>query len=118
MAVRTNKGIAVAIEHVPEGGEGDILQIGADLWNALVPTLLRAVSALLRAVCAFWRALSVSLGIWSDTLFLVVLTRPDACAWMAPETVAGWAISAMLSAINQAPCVLGARCYLGSDDKS
>jgi len=41
MAVRTNKGIAVAIEHVPEGGEGDILQVGADLWNALVPTLLR-----------------------------------------------------------------------------
>jgi hypothetical protein len=41
MAITTNKGTAVAIEHIPEGGKGNILQVGADLWNALVPTSLR-----------------------------------------------------------------------------
>lgn len=38
MAVKTNKGITVAIEHIPEDGNDDILQVGTDVWNALVPT--------------------------------------------------------------------------------
>ena len=38
MAVRANKGVTVAIEHVPEDGKDDILQLGTDVWNALVPT--------------------------------------------------------------------------------
>jgi hypothetical protein len=38
MVVKTNKGIPVAIEHIPEDGKDDILQVGTDVWNALVPT--------------------------------------------------------------------------------
>ena len=38
MAVKTNKGITVAIEHITEDGKGDILQVGTDVWNALVLT--------------------------------------------------------------------------------
>ena len=38
MALNNNKGIAVTIQHVPEDNEGDVLRIGTDLWNALVPT--------------------------------------------------------------------------------
>jgi hypothetical protein len=38
MAVKSDKGIAVAIQHVPEDSEGQILQIGTGLWNALFPT--------------------------------------------------------------------------------
>ncbi len=38
MAVKSNKGIAVAIQHVPEESENDVLRIGTDLWNALFPT--------------------------------------------------------------------------------
>ena len=37
MAVKSNNGIAVAIQHVPEGCEGDTLRIGTDLWNVLLP---------------------------------------------------------------------------------
>ncbi|KAF8497120.1 AAA-domain-containing protein [Russula emetica] len=37
MAVKSNKGVAVAIQHVPEESEGDTLQIGIDLWNVLSP---------------------------------------------------------------------------------
>ena len=42
MVVKTDKGIAVAIQHVPENGQGDVLRIGTDLWNALFPTTVRA----------------------------------------------------------------------------
>ncbi|KAI9510375.1 AAA-domain-containing protein [Russula earlei] len=38
MAVRNSKGFSVAVQHVPEVGEGDIVQVGADLWNVLVPS--------------------------------------------------------------------------------
>jgi len=38
MAVKSNKGIAVAIQHLPEESESDLLCIGTDLWNALFPT--------------------------------------------------------------------------------
>jgi hypothetical protein len=37
MAVKSNNGVAVAIQHVPEEGEGDTLRIGTDLWNVLLP---------------------------------------------------------------------------------
>ena len=37
MVVKNSKGVAVAIRHVPEEGEGDTLQIGTDLWNVLLP---------------------------------------------------------------------------------
>ena len=37
MAVKNNKGISVAIEHLPEDGKEDILKVGTDVWNALVP---------------------------------------------------------------------------------
>jgi hypothetical protein len=37
MAVKSNKGVAVAIQHVPEESEGDTLRIGTDLWNVLLP---------------------------------------------------------------------------------
>jgi hypothetical protein len=42
MAVKTDKGIAVVIQHVPEDCQGDVLQIGTALWNALFPTSVRA----------------------------------------------------------------------------
>ena len=38
MAVKTNKGITVATELIPDDGKDDILQVGTDVWNALVPT--------------------------------------------------------------------------------
>jgi hypothetical protein len=38
MAVKTNKGIAAAIELIPDDGKDGILQVGTDVWNALVPT--------------------------------------------------------------------------------
>ena len=38
MAIKTNKGITVAIEPMPDDGKDDILQVGTDVWNALVPT--------------------------------------------------------------------------------
>jgi hypothetical protein len=38
MAVKSNKGVAVAIQHVPEESEGDTLRIGTDLWDVLLPT--------------------------------------------------------------------------------
>ncbi|KAI0290473.1 P-loop containing nucleoside triphosphate hydrolase protein [Russula brevipes] len=41
MAVRTSKGIAVTIEHIPEDVGGDVLQVGTDIWTAVVPTALR-----------------------------------------------------------------------------
>jgi hypothetical protein len=37
MAVKSNKGVAVAIQHVPDESKGDTLQIGTDLWNVLLP---------------------------------------------------------------------------------
>jgi hypothetical protein len=37
MAVKSNKGVAVAIQHVPEESEGDTFQMGTDLWNVLLP---------------------------------------------------------------------------------
>jgi hypothetical protein len=40
MAVKNNKGISVAIEYLPEDGKGDILKVGTDVWNALVPNLI------------------------------------------------------------------------------
>ena len=40
MAVKNNKGISVAIEHLPEDGKDDILKVGTDVWNALVPNLV------------------------------------------------------------------------------
>ncbi len=40
MAVKNNKGTAVAIEHLPEDGKDDILKIGTDVWDALVPNLV------------------------------------------------------------------------------
>ena len=40
MAVKNNKGISVAIEHLPEDGKDDILKVGTDIWNALVPNLV------------------------------------------------------------------------------
>jgi hypothetical protein len=36
MAVKYNKGVAVAIQHVPEESEGDTLRIGTDLWDVLL----------------------------------------------------------------------------------
>jgi hypothetical protein len=41
MAINTNKGIVVTIDHLPDDSKGDILKIGTDLWNALVPTTVR-----------------------------------------------------------------------------
>lgn len=41
MAIKTNKGIAVAIQHVSGDGTGDVLQVGTGLWNAIVPTSVR-----------------------------------------------------------------------------
>ena len=37
MAAKSNKGIAVAIQHVPDDNEGDVVRIGIDLWNMLFP---------------------------------------------------------------------------------
>lgn len=37
MAVKCNKGFAVAIQHIPKESEGDTLRIGTDLWNVLLP---------------------------------------------------------------------------------
>lgn len=37
MVVKSNKGVAVAIQHVHEGSEGGVLRIGTDLWNVLLP---------------------------------------------------------------------------------
>ena len=37
MAVKSKKGISVAIQHVPEENEGGILRIGTDLWDVLLP---------------------------------------------------------------------------------
>lgn len=36
MVVKGNKGVAVAIQHLPEESEGDTLRIGTDLWNVLL----------------------------------------------------------------------------------
>jgi hypothetical protein len=41
MAVKTPKGISVAIERLPGDGKDEILKIGTDVWNALVPTFIR-----------------------------------------------------------------------------
>ncbi|KAI0003309.1 P-loop containing nucleoside triphosphate hydrolase protein [Russula compacta] len=41
MVIKTNKGIAVAIQHVSGDGAGDVLQVGTGLWNAIVPTSVR-----------------------------------------------------------------------------
>lgn len=41
MALKSNKGIAVDIQHVPEDSEGDVLRIGTDLWNTLFPISAR-----------------------------------------------------------------------------
>jgi hypothetical protein len=41
MAVKTHKGISVAIERLPEDSKGEILNVGTDVWNALVPTSAR-----------------------------------------------------------------------------
>lgn len=38
MAVKCNRGVAVAIQHVPKESEGDTLRVGTDLWNVLLPT--------------------------------------------------------------------------------
>lgn len=32
----------MAIQHVPEDSQSDVLRIGTDLWNALFPTAVRA----------------------------------------------------------------------------
>jgi hypothetical protein len=42
MAVKNNKGISVAIEHLPEDGKDsdDILKVGTDVWNARVPNIV------------------------------------------------------------------------------
>jgi hypothetical protein len=37
MVVKSNKGIAVAIQHVIEETESDTLRIGSRLWNVLLP---------------------------------------------------------------------------------
>ena len=37
MAVKSNNGVAVAIQHVPDESKGDTLQIGTDLWDVLMP---------------------------------------------------------------------------------
>jgi hypothetical protein len=37
MAVKSNKGVAVAIQRVHEESESDTLRIGTDLWNVLLP---------------------------------------------------------------------------------
>lgn len=37
MVVKGNKGIAVAIQHIPEESESDTLRIGTDLWDVLLP---------------------------------------------------------------------------------
>jgi peroxin-6 len=50
MAVRTSKGISVTIEHVPEDVGGDVLQVGTDIWTAIVPTALRE-SPIVVSVC-------------------------------------------------------------------
>lgn len=44
MAVMNIKRISVAIEHLHEDGKDDILKVGADLWNALVPNLVHEES--------------------------------------------------------------------------
>ncbi|KAI0303446.1 P-loop containing nucleoside triphosphate hydrolase protein [Multifurca ochricompacta] len=36
MAIKNKKGIAVTIKLLPNGEKGDVLQVGNDLWNALV----------------------------------------------------------------------------------
>jgi len=41
MAVKTHKGISVAIERFPEDSKDEILKVGTDVWNALVPTSAR-----------------------------------------------------------------------------
>jgi hypothetical protein len=41
MAVKTHKGISVAIERLPEDNQDEILKVGTDVWNALVPTHAR-----------------------------------------------------------------------------
>ena len=41
MALKSNKGIAVDVQHVPEDNEGDVLRIGIDLWNTLFPISAR-----------------------------------------------------------------------------
>lgn len=41
MALKSNKGIAVDIQHIPEDSEGDVLRIGMDLWNTLFPNSAR-----------------------------------------------------------------------------
>ncbi|KAH9977248.1 P-loop containing nucleoside triphosphate hydrolase protein [Lactifluus volemus] len=44
MAVKTNKRVAVSIERLAEGCEAGVLQVGNDLWRALVPTSVRETS--------------------------------------------------------------------------
>lgn len=42
MAIKTKSCVSVTIEHLPEGGKSDhILQVGSDLWNAVVPVSAR-----------------------------------------------------------------------------
>ena len=38
MAIKTTKGVAVAIERLRADGKDEILKIGTDVWTALVPT--------------------------------------------------------------------------------
>jgi len=37
MAVKSNNGVSVAIQYVPEESDGDTLRIGTDLWDVLLP---------------------------------------------------------------------------------
>ena len=42
MAIKTKSCVSVTIEHLPESGKSDhILQVGSDLWNAVVPASAR-----------------------------------------------------------------------------
>jgi hypothetical protein len=44
MAVKTSRRVAVSIERLAEGCEAGVLQVGNDLWRALVPTSVRETS--------------------------------------------------------------------------
>jgi hypothetical protein len=41
MAVKTNGDVAVTIERLADGGDGGVLQVGNDLWRAIVPVSAR-----------------------------------------------------------------------------
>lgn len=44
MAVKANGGVAVTIERLADGGDGGVLQVGNDLWRAIVPVSARDTS--------------------------------------------------------------------------